>query len=82
MLVCVGPSCVISLLLMLLLHPLNGLFSRTTWVSQQQEGKTSLDLNEARDDGVWGWQWNQLDQFLQARRPTNSVKASEGNYIM
>jgi len=25
------------------------------------EGKTSLDLNEARDDGVLGWQWHQLD---------------------
>jgi len=27
------------------------LFSRTTWVSQYQKGKTSLDLNKARDDG-------------------------------
>jgi len=26
----------------------------TTWVSQNQKGKTSLDLSEARDDGVWG----------------------------
>jgi len=32
----------------------NGLFSRTTWVSWHQKGKTSLDLNEARDDGVLG----------------------------
>ena len=39
------------LLLLLLLHPFNGLFSRTTWVSRYQNGKTSLDLNEARDDG-------------------------------
>jgi len=23
------------------------------WVSQYQKGKTSLDLNEARDDGFW-----------------------------
>jgi len=29
------------------LHPFNGLFSRTTWASRQQKGKTSLDLNEA-----------------------------------
>ena len=36
----------------LLLHPFNGLFSRTTWISRHQKGKTSLDLNEARDDGV------------------------------
>jgi len=26
----------------------------TTWVSQYQKGKTSLDLNEERDDEVWG----------------------------
>jgi len=42
------------LTLLLLLHPFNGLFSRTTWVSQYQKSKTSLDLNEARDDGVSG----------------------------
>jgi len=35
-----------------LLQPFNGLFSRTTWVSRYQKGKTHLDLNEARDDGV------------------------------
>ena len=28
------------------------LFSRTTWVSRYQKRKTSLELNEARDDGV------------------------------
>jgi len=28
------------------LHPLDDLFSRTTWVSQYQKDKTSLDLNE------------------------------------
>jgi len=32
----------------------NGLFSRTTWISWYQKGKTSLDLNEARDDVVLG----------------------------
>ena len=36
------------------MHPFNGLFSRTTWVSRYQKGKTSLDLDDARDDGVWG----------------------------
>jgi len=35
-------------------HPFNNLFSRTACVSQYQKGKTSLDLNEARDDGVMG----------------------------
>jgi len=39
---------------LLLLHPFNGLFSRTTWVSWNQKGKTSLDLNEAREDWVLG----------------------------
>jgi len=33
---------------------LNGLFSRTTWASWYQKGKTSLDLNEARDDVGFG----------------------------
>ena len=36
-------------------------FSRTICVSQYQKDKSSLDLNEARGDGVWGWQWHQLD---------------------
>jgi len=33
-------------------HPFNALFSRATWVRQYPIGKTSLDLNEARDDGI------------------------------
>jgi len=44
-------------------HPFNGLFSRTTSVSRYQKGKTSLDLNEARDDGVFVRQWHQLDHM-------------------
>jgi len=39
---------------LLLLHPFNGRFSRTTWVSRYQKGQTSLDLNQARDDEVFG----------------------------
>jgi len=31
--------------------------------SWYKKGKTSLDLNEARDGGVWGWQWHQLDHI-------------------
>jgi len=38
------------------LHLFNGRFSKTTWVSRYQKGKTSLDLNEARDVGVLGRQ--------------------------
>ena len=41
--------------LLLLLHPLNGLFFRTTWISRYRKGKTSRDLNDAKDDGVWGF---------------------------
>jgi len=33
-------------------HPFNSLFSRTTWVSQNQKGKTIVDSNEATDDRV------------------------------
>jgi len=40
--------------LLLLLHPFNSYFSRTTWVSWYQKGKTSLDLNKAKDDRVSG----------------------------
>jgi len=35
--------------------PFNVLFSGTTWISLYQKGKTSLDLNEARDHGVLGY---------------------------
>ena len=42
----------------------NDFFSRTTWVSWYQKGKTSLNLNEARDGGVWRWQWNQVDHKI------------------
>ena len=43
------------LLLLLLLLPFNGLFSRTNWVSWYQKGKINLDnLNEAREVmGFW-----------------------------
>ena len=41
----------------LCLQPFNGLFSRTTWVSRYQIGKTNLDFTGARDSE---WQWHQL----------------------
>ena len=37
--------------------PFNGLFSRTTWVSRYQKGKTNLDFTGARDSEG---QWHQL----------------------
>ena len=49
--------------LLLLLHLFIGFFSSTAWVSRYKKGKTTTDLNEARDDGVWGWQWHQLDHM-------------------
>jgi len=39
---------------LLLLSPFNGLISKTTWVNWYQKGKTSLDINKARDYGVLG----------------------------
>ena len=32
-------------------------------VRRYQKGKTGRDLNEARGDGVLGWQWHQLDHM-------------------
>jgi len=59
------------------IHPFNGLFSGTTWLSRYLQGKTSLDLNEARDDGVLGCSgisWTICEQsaprFRQTTTPT------------
>jgi len=47
----------------------------TSWY---QKGKTSLDLNEARDNGFLRWQWRQLDHMqtictsLQTDNQTNT----------
>jgi len=35
-----------------LLHQFNSLFSKTTWVSCYQRGRTTLNFTEARDDRV------------------------------
>ena len=50
-------KCPLHALLLLLLLPFNGLFSRTTWVSRYQKGKSNLDFTGARDSE---WQWHQL----------------------
>jgi len=50
----------------------------TTWVSQYQKGKSTLDLYEARDYLVLGIQWHQLDHMqtictlLQIENHTNT----------
>jgi len=36
---------------------------KTALLSRYHKGKTSLDLNEARDDGGFGMQWHQLDHM-------------------
>ena len=38
-------------------QPFKGLFSRTTWVSQYQKGKSNLDFTGERESE---WQWHQL----------------------
>jgi len=55
-------------------HPFNDLFSRTTWVSWYQKGKTSLHLNEARDDRVLGWQWHQLAVMSKQSAPRSTQR--------
>jgi len=50
-------------LLLLLLHPFNGRFSRTTWVSQHQKGKPFWILLEQEMMGVALWRWHQLDHM-------------------
>jgi len=47
-------------LLLLLLLPFHGLFSRTTWVSRQQNGKPFWILMMQE---MMRWQWNQLDHM-------------------
>jgi len=64
-------GCVSEKTTKLLLHPFNGLFSRTTWVSWYQKSKTSLDLNEARDNGVLGCSgisWTTCKQYAPRSR--------------
>ena len=43
--------------ILLLLHPFNGLFSGTTWVSQHKKGKPFWILLEQE---MMGWQWHQM----------------------
>ena len=65
------PGCVSEKTTKLLLHPFNDLFSRTTWVSWYQKSKTSLDLNEARDNGVLGCSgisWTTCKQYAPRSR--------------
>ena len=51
------------ILLLLLLHPFNGLFSRTTWVSQYQKGKNHFGFKGGKRRCGFGMQWHQLDHM-------------------
>jgi len=54
---------VLLLLLLLLLHLFNGLFSRTTWVSQYQKGKNHFGFKGGKRRCGFGMQWHQLDHM-------------------
>jgi len=54
------------------------LTTRTTWVSRYEKGKTSLDLNDVRDDGVLGW--HQLDHMQQSAPCSRQITLSLNFY--
>jgi len=65
------------------LHPFNGLFSKTTWVSRYQKVKTSLDLNQARDDGgsgCSGIRWAICKQSAPRSRQDNHTNTPTLNF--
>jgi len=67
----------------LLLHPFSGLFSGTAWVSRYQEDKTSVDLNEARDDGVFGCSgisWTICSQSALRSRQITTLTSHHSNF--
>jgi len=53
-----------------LLHPFNGLFSRTTWVSWHQKGKPFWILLQRE---MMGWQWHQLDHMQSFAPPSRQI---------
>jgi len=54
------------LLLLLLLHPFNSPFFRTTWVSRHPKGKPFWILLEQE---MIRWQWHQLDHICKSFAP-------------
>ena len=67
----------------LYLQRFNSFFSRTTWVSRYQKGKTSPDLNEARDNGVLGCSgisWTICKQSAPRCRQDNHINTSSLNF--
>jgi len=79
-----GSSCyfIYARLLLLLLHPLNGLFSRTTLVSQHQKGKhTILDFTGARDNAVAGAQLDHMQIICTSLQTGNHTITSTTTYV-
>jgi len=60
-------------LLLQLLHPFNGLFSWTTWVSRHQKGKPLWILLQQE---MMGWQWHQLDHICTSLQTDNHASSS------
>ena len=66
----------------LVLHPFNGLFSRTTQVSWYQKGKNSLDLNDARDGALryCGISWTIMQTICTLLQTDNHTNAPSFNF--
>ena len=70
-------------LLLLLLHPFNSFFYKTTWISRYKKGKTSLALNEARGDGVLecsGISWTIMQTICTSLQTDNHSNTSSLNF--
>jgi len=64
--------------LLLLVHPFNGLLSRTTWLSRHQKGKPFWILLE--QELMW-WQWHQLDHMQSSLQTDNHASTSPLSFL-
>ena len=56
------------------------IFSRITWVRWNHKGKTSLDLNEAQDDGAFGWQMDHMQTICTSLQTDNHANTPSLNF--
>jgi len=64
-----------------LLHPFNSLFSKTTCMHKLvPDGKTSLDLNDMRDDGGFGMQLDHMQSISTSLQTDNHINTSSLNF--
>ena len=64
--------------------PVNGIFSRTACLSRYQKDKSSLDLNEARDDGGLGCSgisWTICGTICTSLQTDNHTNTSSVNFL-